>query len=97
MGVMIKPPKERNYASAGCISFLKPRRKMRGCIVIIYKQVHISECEEIKKDSMCRWIGFVIHKLISTCMIVWMLKSSFVIQNIPWKIPNQYSNDTSLS
>ena len=48
----MKPPKDINYVSVEFNSFLKPPRQMKGCLVMIYIQEHISECEEIKKYSM---------------------------------------------
>ena len=61
-GVRTKPPKEIRYVSVECNSFIKSPRQIKCCLVTIYIQVHISECEEIKKDSMFKLILFAIKK-----------------------------------
>ena len=40
---------------------------MKGFIVMIYIETHISECEG--KKSMFQWSFFVNHKLMISCMI----------------------------
>ena len=65
-GVRIKLLKEIKYVLVECTSLLKLPIKMKGCLVMIYTQVHISESEEINKYSMFKWRLLVIKKLTST-------------------------------
>ena len=44
-GVRMKPPKEINYALAEYNSFIKSPKLMKGCLVIIYIQEHLSKSE----------------------------------------------------
>ena len=44
---------------------------------MIYIQVHILESEEINKDSMFKWIFFVIKIIIITCIIGFYVHKSF--------------------
>ena len=49
-GVRMKPPKDIMYVLVECNSFLTLPRQMKGCLIMIYIQVIISDSEEINKD-----------------------------------------------
>ena len=51
-GEKMKPPKCIKYVLVGCNSFLTLSKHMKGCIVVIYNQVLISDIEEMNKYSM---------------------------------------------
>ena len=74
-GANMKPPKYINYALVECYLFLKRQGKMEGCLVMIYIQVQIYECEG--KISMFQWKWFVIHKLMISFMIEFYLHNIF--------------------
>ena len=42
-GIIMKPPKEIKYVLVKCNSFIKSPKQMKGCIFIIYIQVHMTE------------------------------------------------------
>ena len=65
----MKPPKETKYVLFECNSFIEQPRQIKGCLVMIYKQVKIKKSELIKKYSMFKWRLFIIKKLTSTLMI----------------------------
>ena len=50
---------------------------MKGCLVIIYTQVKKLKSEEVNKDSIIKCIFFVIHKSMSTCMILFYVHGPF--------------------
>ena len=60
----MKPPKDLIYVSVECNSFIKSPRQIKGCLLMIYIQEHLSDSEEIIKDSMFQWILCVIQTLM---------------------------------
>ena len=50
---------------------------MKGFIVIIYIQEHISDSEEIIKYSMFRWRFFEIHKVMRSFMMGFMFTNYY--------------------
>ena len=54
---------------------------MKVCLIIIYIQVHIYQSEEINKYSMFKCRLFLVHKLMSTCMIGLYVHKSFLLYN----------------
>ena len=45
----IKPPKDIDYSFVECNSFLKLPIKMKGCLLILYRQVLISDSKVIQR------------------------------------------------
>ena len=78
----MNPPKYIKYVLSECNSFLKSPGKIKGCLVMIYIKVHISECEEIKKYSMLKWRLFFIQKLMIICMIELYVHNLFSLYNV---------------
>ena len=64
---------------------------MEENLIIIYIQEHISDSEEIIKYSMFQWILFVIHKLMSSCIIGFMFTSHrhYTTNDLKIRINNQ--------
>ena len=75
-GVRMKPSKSIKYVLVECNLFLKYPRQMKGCIVIIYIQEHITGSDKIIKYQIFLWILLMIHKLMSSYIIGFM----FIIQ-----------------
>ena len=78
---MMKPPKDINYILAGYDIFLKSLKQMKGFLIRIYIQVHISDIEEIIKYSMLQWRLFVIKKLMILFMIGFYVYKSLSLYN----------------
>ena len=80
-GVSMKPPKDVIYVSVECNSFIKSPRQIKGCLLMIYIQEHLSDSEEIIKDSMFQWVLVVMKTSMSSCMIGFYVYKSLALYN----------------
>ena len=85
----MEPPKDMNYVSAEYNSFLKPPGQMKGSLVMIYTKEHLSYSEYIVKYVMFQRRLFVIHKLISSCMIGLYVYKEFSLKRVTLIRPYQ--------
>ena len=65
----MKPTKCIKYVQFEFNFFLKSPRQIKGGIIVIHMQGCLSDSEGIIKYLMFKWRLFVIHKIISSCVM----------------------------